>query len=91
MRAMMEQRARLPIAAYRTPLLEALRTGGNRVVLVAGATGCGKTTQVPQYVLEDAWSRGERCRIVCTQPRRISAMTVAERIASERGEKLGVR
>ena len=61
----------------------------NQVVLVAGSTGCGKTTQVPQYVLDDAWAQGRGASIVCTQPRRISAMTVSERIANERGESVG--
>jgi hypothetical protein len=61
----------------------------NRVVLVAGETGCGKTTQLPQYLVEDAWAAGRSVRVVCTQPRRISAITVAERVAAERGEPLG--
>lgn len=62
-----------------------------QVVVVSGETGCGKTTQLPQYVLEseiDA-SRGAACSIICTQPRRISAIAVAERVAAERGEEIG--
>ncbi len=59
-------------------------------------TGCGKSTQVPQYILDD-WlgaskksnREREHCNIICTQPRRISAIGVAERVASERGEKAG--
>jgi len=53
--------------------------------------GCGKTTQVPQFILDDAISRGEGslCRIICTQPRRISAITIAQRVAEERNESLG--
>ena len=61
----------------------------NQVLIVAGETGCGKTTQVPQYLLEDAHARGQHCRIVCSQPRRISATSVAERVAHERGDALG--
>lgn len=60
-------------------------------MVVSGETGCGKTTQLPQYILEseiDA-ARGATCSIICTQPRRISAMAVSERVAAERGEKLG--
>ena len=52
---------------------------------------CGKTTQIPQFIV-DSWlreGRGEQCFIICTQPRRISATSVAERVASERAEKLG--
>ena len=62
-----------------------------QVVVISGETGCGKTTQLPQYILEseiDA-ARGATCSIICTQPRRISAMSVSERVATERGEKLG--
>lgn len=53
--------------------------------------GCGKTTQVVQFVLDDyiVKKKGSMCNIVCTQPRRISAVSVAERVASERDEKLG--
>lgn len=59
--------------------------------MVSGETGCGKTTQLPQYILESEIeaARGAVCSIICTQPRRISAMSVAERVAAERGEKLG--
>ena len=54
-------------------------------------TGAGKTTQVPQLVLDDCIDRGEgaRCSLVVTQPRRISAVGVAQRVAEERAEKLG--
>lgn len=61
------------------------------MVVVSGETGCGKTTQLPQYILESeiVAARGATCNIICTQPRRISAMAVSERVAAERGEKLG--
>lgn len=61
------------------------------MVVVSGETGCGKTTQLPQYILESEIEAvcGASCSIICTQPRRISAMAVAERVASERGEALG--
>lgn len=60
-------------------------------MVVSGETGCGKTTQLPQYILESEIeaARGATCSIICTQPRRISAMAVSERVAAERGEKLG--
>lgn len=62
-----------------------------QVLVISGETGCGKTTQLPQYILEEEISslRGAHCNIVCTQPRRISAISVAARISSERGESLG--
>lgn len=55
---------------------------------MSGETGCGKSTQVPQFLLDDP-GIGPGCKIVCTQPRRISAIAVAERIAEERGESIG--
>lgn len=62
-----------------------------QVVIISGETGCGKTTQVPQFILESDIElfRGAVCNIICTQPRRIAAISVSERVASERGEKLG--
>ena len=45
--------------------------------------------QIPQYILEEAHAKGNACRIICTQPRRISAIGVAERVAYERGESIG--
>lgn len=48
----------------------------------------GKTTQVPQFLLDDP-EIGPACRIVVTQPRRLSAISVSERIAAERGEHIG--
>ncbi|CAE7470106.1 unnamed protein product, partial [Symbiodinium microadriaticum] len=59
------------------------------VVIVEGETGCGKTTQLPQFLLEDAAARKSAVRILVTQPRRVSALSVAARVAEERGEKLG--
>ncbi|KAM7535937.1 hypothetical protein Aperf_G00000098478 [Anoplocephala perfoliata] len=62
----------------------------NQVVVVSGETGSGKTTQLPQYLLEHTILRGDgsRTRIVVTQPRRISAISVAERVARERGQEV---
>ncbi|KAG5550058.1 hypothetical protein RHGRI_015124 [Rhododendron griersonianum] len=61
------------------------------VVVISGETGCGKTTQLPQFILESEIEsgRGAFCSIICTQPRRISAMAVSERVSTERGEPLG--
>ena len=67
-------------------MLAALREPAS---LVEGETGSGKTTQVAQYVLEDAAETGRPVYIICTQPRRISAIGVADRVAAERGERVG--
>ena len=89
-REMFEFRRALPVAALRENLLSALHAGDAAVV--CGETGSGKTTQVPQYLLDDAIDRGvgAGCRVVCTQPRRVAALTVAERVSHERRERKGV-
>lgn len=63
----------------------------NSVVIIRGNTGCGKTTQVCQFILDDyiRSGQGAHCNIVVTQPRRISAVSVADRVANERAEPLG--
>jgi hypothetical protein len=85
--SMQQQRAALPAAAYEARICAAVAQ--NQVVIVEGETGCGKTTQVPQFILDEASASGQRCSIVCTQPRRISAIGVAERVAAERCERIG--
>src|SRR3984885_2040909 len=75
----------LPISARRDELLAAI--GENQVVIVAGATGSGKSTQLPKMCLE--LGRGVRGAIAHTQPRRLAARTIAERIAHELGVPLG--
>uniref|UniRef100_A0A8C9NPJ3 3'-5' RNA helicase YTHDC2 n=1 Tax=Serinus canaria TaxID=9135 RepID=A0A8C9NPJ3_SERCA len=61
----------------------------NKIVLIIGETGSGKTTQIPQFILDDCYKNGTPCRVFCTQPRRLAAVAVAERVAAERGEKIG--
>lgn len=62
----------LPIAKCRDSLLYALET--HSTVVVVGETGSGKTTQLPQYLHEAGWTAGGRV-VVCTQPRRVAAVT----------------
>lgn len=59
------------------------------MVIVEGPTGCGKTTQVPQWILDDCYQSRKACRIVVTQPRRIAAISIARRVAQERGWDVG--
>jgi hypothetical protein len=78
-------RISLPIRAMREEILEAVR--GHPVVVVAGETGSGKSTQLPQYIFEDMVTRGcaDEANIICTQPRRISAISLADRVNYEMG------
>lgn len=75
----------LPITARRDDIAEAIRD--HQVVVIAGETGSGKTTQIPKICLE--LGRGVLGKIGHTQPRRIAARSVAERIAHELDEKIG--
>ncbi|XP_021591951.1 DExH-box ATP-dependent RNA helicase DExH5, mitochondrial isoform X2 [Manihot esculenta] len=88
-RKMLEFRKSLPAYKEKDAILTAISQ--NQVVIISGETGCGKTTQIPQFILESEIEsvQGAGCSIICTQPRRISAMSVSERVASERGEQLG--
>jgi ATP-dependent helicase HrpA len=69
----------LPITARREDVIAAIRQ--HQVVIVAGETGSGKTTQLPKMCLEAGL--GQRARIGCTQPRRVAAMSISRRVAEE--------
>ncbi|KAI9205967.1 P-loop containing nucleoside triphosphate hydrolase protein [Polychytrium aggregatum] len=86
---MFEKRKKLPSYKFRDQIIESVL--GSQVVIICGETGCGKSTQVGQFILESMYTskRAANCSIICTQPRRISAMSLAERVASERNEKMG--
>ncbi len=75
----------LPIIKHRADIIDTLCT--NQVIIVAGETGSGKTTQLPKFCLQAG--RGTRGLIACTQPRRIAARAMAERVAEELGSELG--
>ncbi|EXC12993.1 putative ATP-dependent RNA helicase DHX36 [Morus notabilis] len=89
LKAMQSFREKLPAFKMKSEFLKAVAE--NQVLVVSGETGCGKTTQLPQFILEAEISslRGADCNIICTQPRRISAISVSARVSSERGESLG--
>ena len=84
--ALATQRRRLPIFRCRDAILYLVET--RATVVLVGQTGCGKTTQVPQYLAEAGWCAGGRL-VACTQPRRVAAQTVAMRVAEEMGVPLG--
>jgi pre-mRNA-splicing factor ATP-dependent RNA helicase DHX16 len=81
----LEGRKKLPVYAYRDEFLAAVQD--NKVLIVVGETGSGKTTQIPQYLHEAGWSK--LGKIGCTQPRRVAAMSVAARVAVEMDVRLG--
>jgi pre-mRNA-splicing factor ATP-dependent RNA helicase DHX16 len=78
-------RRSLPVYAYREKFLQAVND--HQVLILVGETGSGKTTQIPQYLHEDGWTK--KGKIACTQPRRVAAMSVAARVAREMKVKLG--
>lgn len=96
---MLSIRSTLPVFNHRSKILSQVAT--NRVTIVMGQTGSGKSTQVPQLLLDaclagtegsgsrDGSGLGSTTHILCTQPRRLSATGLAERVAAERGEKCG--
>lgn len=83
------KRQELPISKFEDEILETIER--QAVTLISGSTGCGKTTQLPQMILERAIRQGKASsvNITITQPRRIAAITVAERVAKERAEQMG--
>ncbi|KAI9482586.1 P-loop containing nucleoside triphosphate hydrolase protein [Zychaea mexicana] len=82
-------RSKLPAESFQPKVVQAVLE--NQVSIVCGETGCGKTTQVPQFILDTEIenNRGSTCNIICTQPRKVAAIGVAERVAAERCEKIG--
>ena len=87
--ALRKTRSEYPMNQYGEEVLKTIKS--NIYSIVIGATGSGKTTQVPQILLNDAITNGEgaNCNIICTQPRRIAAKSVAQRVADERAEFIG--
>lgn len=101
-RNMIKTRQNLPAWSMTNDILNALESA--QVIVISGETGCGKSTQVPQFILDSYLKRLaeyqnvnktsdfsglNHVNIICTQPRRLSAIGVAERVADERCEKIG--
>ncbi|KAG9436729.1 dosage compensation regulator isoform X1 [Apis mellifera carnica] len=84
-----KERSSLPVFLKKNEIMNAINE--NSIIIIRGNTGCGKTTQVCQFILDDyiASGQGAFCNIAITQPRRISAVSVSDRVASERCENLG--
>ncbi|XP_058535533.1 probable ATP-dependent RNA helicase DHX35 isoform X1 [Ochotona princeps] len=81
-----QQRQKLPVFKLRNHILYLIEN--YQTVVIVGETGCGKSTQIPQYLAEAGWTAEGRV-VGVTQPRRVAAVTVAGRVAEERGAVLG--
>lgn len=84
---MVLSRQDLPIWSFKAVVLDAIEA--NQVVIICGETGCGKSTQVPSFILEHELTNGRPCKVYCTEPRRISAISLARRVCEELGERKG--
>jgi pre-mRNA-splicing factor ATP-dependent RNA helicase DHX16 len=81
-------RASLPIAAFKDELIAAMKS--EQILIVTAETGSGKSTQLASYAVEAGFA-AEGKRVVCTQPRRVAAMSLAKRVAEENNTRLGKR
>jgi pre-mRNA-splicing factor ATP-dependent RNA helicase DHX15/PRP43 len=79
-------RLKLPVTLYKEQFIQALQN--NQSLVLVGETGSGKTTQTPQYCIEAGYSKNGKM-VACTQPRRVAAMSVAQRVADEMDVTLG--
>jgi len=77
------KREELPAFKQKEEVIDAVRD--NQVVLLVGETGCGKSTQVPQIIIDSC----PEARVLVMQPRKLAALTLAERVAQERCQKIG--
>lgn len=80
-------RLKLPVYQFKDKLLDAV--ANNQIVVVEGETGSGKTTQIPQFLVEAGYAEQGTNVVACTQPRRVAATSIATRVADEMDVKLG--
>ncbi|EFQ97819.1 pre-mRNA-splicing factor ATP-dependent RNA helicase prp22 [Nannizzia gypsea CBS 118893] len=81
---MAASRAGLPIWSFRDQVLDALSS--HQTIIICGETGSGKSTQIPSFILENELAAGKECKVYVTEPRRISAISLARRVSEELGE-----
>ena len=82
---LLKQREELPVYKFKETLMSKILT--NKVIIIEGETGSGKTTQIPQFILESGVCTNKM--IACTQPRQVAAINVARRVAEEMDEEVG--
>ncbi|CAI4050389.1 DEAH-box RNA-dependent ATPase PRP2 SKDI_14G3310 [Saccharomyces kudriavzevii IFO 1802] len=82
-----ETRKLLPVYQYKDELLKEIEK--HQVLIIMGETGSGKTTQLPQYLVDDGYTKQGEFQIAVTQPRRVAATSVAARVADEMNVVLG--
>ncbi|KAJ5896633.1 uncharacterized protein N7473_006032 [Penicillium subrubescens] len=81
---MMQGRMNLPIWNFKDDILSTLDT--HQALIICSETGSGKSTQIPSYILEHEMLQGRPCKVYVTEPRRISAISLARRVSEELGE-----
>jgi ATP-dependent RNA helicase DHX29 len=81
---MLVGRQNLPVFGFRDAILSTIDK--HQITIICGETGCGKSTQIPSFILEHELFRGKACKVFCTEPRRISAISLAQRVSEELGE-----
>ncbi|KAG0308541.1 DEAH-box ATP-dependent RNA helicase prp43, partial [Dissophora globulifera] len=86
-RKILAGRRKLPVNKHRKEFLNLVQN--NQVVILVGETGSGKTTQIPQFMVFDDLPAFKGKKIACTQPRRLAAMSVAQRVAEEMDVVMG--
>ena len=86
--SILSTRQKLPVYQFKDELIDAVQK--NQFVVVEGETGSGKTTQIPQFLVDANFcTPGQTC-IACTQPRRVAATSIAQRVAEEMDVALGM-
>jgi len=83
----LEKRKQLPVYEFKEKFLEDVKN--NTVVVLVGETGSGKTTQIPQFLVDAGYTQNGKKVVGCTQPRRVAAMSVSKRVSDEMDVVLG--
>eukprot|EP00981_Chlorochromonas_danica_P003151 scaffold630_cov188-Ochromonas_danica.AAC.8 len=79
----------LPVDAHRETILKKIET--DRVTIIHGETGCGKSSRIPVFIYEEALKKHEPCKILISQPHRLAVVNLKNRLQKELGSKVGMR